>query len=337
VLTTTAGAEIGFVIAYHDDGSRRRRDALRLALASLRRQTDSGWHAYLCHDGSRDRGRAKFLAELADGMPGRLTVLGVARERGLAGARNVAIRRAADDGCPLLAYLDPDDLSHPRRVASVREMFAADPELDFVYTGMRFIDESSPPGSGAGLHFIDAGEITPRLRGRECWREQAVERELLALPSAMNLRTRLALRYPFPEVPAGGETATLFRYLGSGAKIDYADGIACGCRLPSADAGWRQRRPADRHRLNEVRCRTERAGLADAVAEAVARNAVDQGAGREVLVRYLLRLSRTVTAEGSLEVGREQLRLAATVDAEAFGRWAHEAERDLIRAASVGR
>jgi len=60
----------------------------------------------------------------------------------------------------------------------IRAMFAADPELDFVYTDIEFIDEHEQVWESSemlpALHLLDEEQKLPRLRGRERWVEQAI-------------------------------------------------------------------------------------------------------------------------------------------------------------------
>ncbi|GAB1340283.1 hypothetical protein ACE1SV_68730 [Streptomyces sp. E-15] len=338
---TTRPDTVGFVIPYFDDGSAWRRDCLRLTLASLERQTDPAWSAYLVDDASPAPDTAEFLAGLASSLSGSLTVLRAPRNAGAGQARNLGIEAAHRDGHALLAYLDADDLAHPDRVAAVRAAFAADPELDFVYNDVAFIDEHGTPWDPErllpGLRMLDEQQRLPKLRGRERWREQAVERDNIAIPSAMNVRTALARRVPFPDVPFCEDVATLFRYLGSGAKIDHVPGVPTGYRVPLEGGSSSRKQSGGVDAFNRMRCRNERAGLEEAIATAVRRGAADERTGREVLCRYLIRIGRTVSADGSPELGRSQLRQAHELDPETFAAHATAAERADLQAPSAAR
>ncbi|MEU3607815.1 glycosyltransferase [Streptomyces sp. NPDC035033] len=315
-------ASVGFVMPYYDDGSPRRRAALRNTIDSLRAQTDPGWHLYLTDDASPAPGTAAMLADLASTAPGRITVLRAPANRGAGEARNLAIAAAHADGVPLLAYLDADDLAHPERVARVRAAFEADPELDFGYLDIAFIDEDGQAWQEhellPTLQGISRQQNLPPLRGREHWKAQAVERDCLAIPSAMNLRTALAVAHPFPRTPFCEDVATLFRYLGSGAKIDRIDGATTSYRVPRRGGSASREQSGDLGEFNRLRCVNERAGLEAALQEAVARGAADAEEARSVLCRYLIRIGRTVTADGCPELGRSQLAEARAVDGRTF-------------------
>ncbi|WP_176735516.1 glycosyltransferase family 2 protein [Actinacidiphila rubida] len=328
------------MIPYFDDGLVWRRECLRLTLASLERQTDPDWHAYLVDDASPAAGTEEFLAGLAASVVGSVTVLRAPRNGGAGQARNLAIEAAHRDGHALLAYLDADDLAHPRRVAAVRALFADRPELDFAYSDIEFIDENGRPWDPdwllPGLRMLDEQQRLPKLRGRERWIEQAVERDNIAIPSAMNLRTALALRVPFPAAPFCEDVATLFRYLGSGAAIDHVPGIPTGYRVPKEGGSASRKQSGGVDAFNRMRCANEREGLEEAIATAVARGAADERTGRAVLCRYLIRIGRTVTADGSPELGRSQLRQARELDPGTFAEHATAAERGAVEVAQAG-
>ncbi|HEY5837257.1 glycosyltransferase family 2 protein [Streptomyces sp.] len=328
------GSVVAFVMPYYDDGQPWRRSTLDLTLESIRRQSDGDWHVYLTDDASPHPGTRAFLADTAARMPGRMTVLEAPVNAGAGDARNRAVRAAASDGCTLLAYLDSDDVAHPDRVRVVRQRFAQDPALEFLYSDIEFIDEHGAPWESAdllpGLHLLNQQQALPKLTGRERWAEQATDRDNIAIPSAMNLRTDLALRFPFPRVRFCEDVATLFRYLGSGAKIDHVAGIPTGYRVPRQGGSSSRKQSGDLDEFNRLRCVNERAGLEDALAHAVERGVTDELRGRAVLCRYLIRIGRTVAADGSPELGREQLREAYALDPATFAEHATRRELDSV-------
>jgi glycosyltransferase involved in cell wall biosynthesis len=328
------GGAVGFIIPYFDDGKAWRRDVLRRTIRSIERQTDDHWRAYLVDDCSPEASTGEFLRDLAGELPDRLIVLSTADNAGAGMARNAGIQAAHRDGCALLSYLDADDQSHPDRVRVIRAMFAADPELDFVYNDIEFVDEQDQVWESSellpALHLLDQEQRLPKLRGRERWVEQAVERDNIAIPSAMNLRTSLAVRFPFPAVRFCEDVATLFRYLGSGAAIDHAPGIPMRYRVPRQGGSASRALSGDLEFFNRQRCVNERAGLEDAIAMAKRRGATDDRHGREVLCRYLLRIARTVAGDGNERLGVEQLGEAHRVDPRTFAGYATPAERAHI-------
>jgi hypothetical protein len=138
-------------------------------------------------------------------------------------------------------------------------------------------------------------------------------------------------------VPVCEDVATLFRYLGTGAYIAHAPGIATRYRFPRQGGSISRAQSGSLDEYNRLRCVNERAGLQDAIAMAQARGMTNRERGREVLTRYLLRIGRTVAAEGSTQLGADQIRAAAAIDPHTFALYATAQERAIVnlqRAAS---
>lgn len=106
------------------------------ALASLFRQTFTDWELVAVDDGSTDATPA-ILAEAVASGP-RVRVLKPA-ERGLVPALNAGIAACR---APLVARMDSDDISHPRRLELQMAEMEADPTLGLVATGFRHFPRS---------------------------------------------------------------------------------------------------------------------------------------------------------------------------------------------------
>ena len=85
---------------------------LAATVASVQAQSRADWEMWLIDDGSTDGSRA--LAERLAALDPRLNVLGWAKNRGAAAARNAGIRAAR---APRIAFLDADDLWRPSKLA----------------------------------------------------------------------------------------------------------------------------------------------------------------------------------------------------------------------------
>jgi glycosyltransferase involved in cell wall biosynthesis len=106
-------------------------------LASVLSQTFTDFEVIVVDDGSRDGGPA-VVAACADPR-----VRLVRQEnRGLAGARNTGIRNAS---APLLAFIDADDLWHPRKLEWHQRHLDAHPEVGVSFSHSRLIDSASRP------------------------------------------------------------------------------------------------------------------------------------------------------------------------------------------------
>jgi glycosyltransferase involved in cell wall biosynthesis len=150
---------------------------LDAALASLARQTLDDFEVVAVDDGSRD-GSAAILEGRADADP-RLRVirqpalgLVAALDRGLAACR-----------APLVARMDADDISHPRRLELQAALLAARPEVGVVSCLVRHFPAGSV-GEGARLYEAWLNSLTGHAAMA---RERFVESPL-AHPSAMARR-----------------------------------------------------------------------------------------------------------------------------------------------------
>jgi glycosyltransferase involved in cell wall biosynthesis len=116
------------------NGSAYLQEALRSVLA----QTYMDWEAVLVDDGSTDQTRAVVEAA-APGFSGRLHYI-YQTNRGLAAARNTAIRHAKGD---LLALLDSDDVWLPHRLDLGVRLMDSDSTIGLVHGKVARIDAQS--------------------------------------------------------------------------------------------------------------------------------------------------------------------------------------------------
>jgi hypothetical protein len=332
-MSLTPSESVAFVVPYFDDGQEWRRAALQNSLQSIAQQTDEARHLYLVDDCSTCESTDAFVKQLVAGLDMPATLLRTAENGGPGPARNRGVEQAERDGFPLVAFLDSDDEAHPDRVRAVKSLFTADDELDFVYNDVLFVDEHGIPWESSRLlpvlRLINEQQSLPKLFGRERWFEHAVERDCLAIPSAVNVRTDLARRFPFPALRFCEDTNTVLRYLGGGAKLAHASSIPVRYRVPREGGSSSRVLAGGVDRFNEQRCAAERAGVEAAIEMAIGRGACDERTGREVLCRFLIRISRIVREDGSGQVALEQLRAARQVDQESFKRFATDWEQSL--------
>ncbi|MFC0203438.1 glycosyltransferase [Novosphingobium soli] len=112
------------------------------AIASLKAQVLTEWELCLCDDGSADAGLSGDLRSLAEGDD-RIKVTALAANGGISAATNAAAALASGE---VLLFMDQDDCLAPDCLAEFALAFAADPQLDMVYSDSDKIDEQ-------GRHF----------------------------------------------------------------------------------------------------------------------------------------------------------------------------------------
>ncbi len=131
---------------------RNRAKLVAEALASVRAQSVSPRRVYVVDDGSTDDTRSEL--ELWSTSWDRIRVICLPRG-GVSRARNVGLAACE---APLVAFLDSDDLWHPRKLERQVPLFD-DPAVGFVHCGARQIDLAGSP-------IDDRLDLVPSLRGR---------------------------------------------------------------------------------------------------------------------------------------------------------------------------
>ncbi|MFZ5787842.1 MAG: glycosyltransferase family 2 protein, partial [Acidobacteriota bacterium] len=114
---------------------------LREAIDSVRGQTHDGWELIIVADGPPDPAVERAIAAAALHEP-RVRVLRRAATGGIAIASDDGIAAARGD---FVAFLDHDDLLHPRALEIVARQLALTPDADWLFTDEDVIDEE-------GLH-----------------------------------------------------------------------------------------------------------------------------------------------------------------------------------------
>ncbi|MFD3696958.1 glycosyltransferase family 2 protein [Streptomyces sp. NPDC058646] len=302
-----------FVMPHFGDGSGTAdHDHLRQAVASLREQTDPFWQLVVVDDGSphrRDRERVRAL-HVAD--PERVVVLQQDVNRGQGFCRNVGVRWAAARGAPFVLFLDADDLAHPRRLERTRRIFAEHPEVDFVYSTFRVIDENGLP--------VPRERLTPSVRevldsherpveGPNAWIRIGAETGYTSLTSTVAVRTALAVAHPFPEVRGSEDAHAWLRMAAGGTSFKYEPAIPARYRIPQGAAG-----SSDRARIGPdyYRRKTEvdTDGFRQALAIALRRGAIEPADAGPLLSGFRRRLALTMEREGRADLAADILAAA---------------------------
>lgn len=165
-MSTTAPA-ISVVLPVRDGGP-----LLARAVQSILGQTLGALELIVVDDGSRDRAVAALCRD-----DQRLRVVR-SPGRGLVAALNHGLRLAR---APLLARMDADDWSHPRRLQVQAEFLRGNPRIAVAGTQVRVIHADGTPGAGYLIYenWIN-GLTTPEAIAREIFVESPIPH-----PSAM--------------------------------------------------------------------------------------------------------------------------------------------------------
>ncbi len=112
-------------------------DHLRAAVGSVVRQTETEWELVLVDDASPDPHVRRVIRELAGADP-RIRPVLRDKNRGIAGASDEGLKHVRGD---FVAFLDHDDLLHPRALETVRRFLGANPEVDWLFSDEDKVDE----------------------------------------------------------------------------------------------------------------------------------------------------------------------------------------------------
>ena len=115
---------------------------LREALDSVCRQTYSNWELILWDDGSTD-GTYEIAKQYETKYPDRIRVFHDRQNHKLSHALNQCLRHAKGE---LIARMDGDDLSHPKRLEKQVRYLQTHPDIDLVGTQMKRFDENGYTG-----------------------------------------------------------------------------------------------------------------------------------------------------------------------------------------------
>lgn len=125
----SANAQVTVIIPCFNQGR-----FLAECVGSVHAQTYTDWHAIIVNDCSTD----DETAALCDAEAGpKVSVVHLAENAGLPGARNAAIARVQT---PFIVPLDSDDALEPESLATTVPIVQADPGLGFAYTDYRRFD-----------------------------------------------------------------------------------------------------------------------------------------------------------------------------------------------------
>jgi glycosyltransferase involved in cell wall biosynthesis len=306
-----------FVTPFWSDGKPSRLRYLESALQSVAEQTDENCIAIVVDDASSSRSDRATLKAWAS-QRAQLRVVWARENRGPGRCRNLGVQEAARMNCAFVCFLDADDISHPERAAEARRVFGEDPTIQVVYSGLSVIDEKGDPLEREkllrGIQIILEDLEKSPLEGDDIWMDLATERDTLTVPSALNVRTKLALRVPFPEnVRFHEDTHTWLRYSAFGARIKFNPRTPSQYRIPQNTIGSESRdRAGGVDSFNRLRAQVIMQGLDEAIEMGLRRGVIDHIEAEKIRIGYLLNVAAILRAEKSDVVAAE---LVAQADA----------------------
>ncbi|MBE2192951.1 MAG: glycosyltransferase [Anaerolinea sp.] len=157
---------------------------LREAVDSILNQTFTDFEFIIVDDGSTD-GTAQILDSYSDP---RIVRINNEKNLGLAASLNIGIDRAQGE---YIARMDADDVSLPHRFETQVKYMGNHPEIDFLGTNLRYMDENSIL-SEKRLYFESSPLSSTYLKWRLLWGNPLAHPTMLMRRSTLN---HYSLRY----------------------------------------------------------------------------------------------------------------------------------------------
>ena len=313
-ITNTAGA---FIIPFRGTGLIRELDWLDSALKSIESQTDDNWIVFVIDDKTLCEKSVYFLAEKEKQFSGKLKLLRMCENKGPGVARNIGIAEAAKYGCPIVMYLDADDVAHPRRLEVVRDLIIRRNVADVLYSTFEIIDEYGervPENSVTPsiLEILETHSASPP-EGKDFWIQMAVETGYVNLTSSTSVRTEIALGNPFPEERISEDFYTWMTYSASGAVYGYTPEVPSKYRIPQACSGSTSReREGGIGNFNREKCRIDIEGFEKSAEIALNHGTISRRELSEIRRKFLLRRAKSMELDGEYDLA-EKLRFDAVL------------------------
>lgn len=267
------------------------------ALASLRAQTLTDWHACLVNDGS-DATLSLQLERLLSSLNDPRIHYCRTPNRGAAAARNHAI---AATHSPYIALLDADDRYHPHMLQTHIDLLAQHPDIDVVYGDQEVIDADGAITESAARVVREAGRYgMNELSQRDLFVRMA-ERNFIGCLTTIFRRRCLAGGTRFDETPDSIED-----------KVFWLELMGRGCKFHHINATVAQYR---RHGSN------------------TSRNIDKLLRGRKLLYRKIPALARTAVGAAGDAGAMNRLRRALWRHMYAEAAWGYRTQRRYARAA----
>ena len=226
-----------FIMPVKIAGNERELHHLALSIESIKNQTDSDWVLIMVDDFSDDDKVYAALDTIQAELKDKVHVIRLDKNVGPGQARNVGIRYAGEIGAPFIVFNDSDDISHPERLARVREAFRDD-STNVVYMSFDVIDENDRVVSEdeicLSVREIISGHRKDIVEGEDAWIAIGTKKNYTNLTSCTAVRTSLALAEPFPSRSISEDSHTWLRYAAHPGRFVFLDGIKNHYRICSA-------------------------------------------------------------------------------------------------------
>lgn len=296
------GSAVFIMPHWSNGGSGMERQWLDKTLETIKNQTDDNWKILIADGNSPSQEAKDYLKQLEEEFNGKLEVIYMEQSDGPGHARNIAIKKAYEDGHPFIVFLDADDLASPKRVEMARKTFLANESAGVVYSTFQVIDENDnivprEKLSESIVEILESHDTAPP-QGKDTWIQIATETGYTNLTSATSVKTEIAFNNLFPPEKVSEDYYAWLVYSASGAEFVYTPESPTLYRIPQNTEGSASRsREGGKKGFYTTKCRVDEAGFKAASDLAVKNGAIDETKQKQLYVKFLLKEAETMRRE----------------------------------------
>ena len=288
---------------------------LEEAIDGILSQTDPNWLLVVLDDGSPISLHRPLLVELREKYPAKIKVIWDPVNRGPGACRNVGIRWAAQQGLPIILFNDADDISHPDRVKTVRELFLEYPSVDLVYSTFQVIDGDSNPVMARDIISRDIAAILQShccpVEGYDAWIKIGTVTGYTCLTSSTAVRTSIARECLFPNERVSEDAYLWMHIAARGNEFRYTPAIPSRYRILNTPSGSSQRRRMGKHEFHETEKRVDTAAFMNAIDIALERGRICQEQVEPLKSLFFRRLNEGLILAGEPELAESTVPAAS--------------------------
>lgn len=223
---------------------------------------------------------------------------------------------AYEKGSPFILFNDADDISHPKRLETVRKEFIQNPQAAVVYSTFQVIDENSNPVdekclTPSILEILEGHKENP-VCGSNAWIQIGIEKGYTNLTSSTAVRTDVAFKYPFPAERVSEDQHAWLRYSAGGGDYIYSPHIPSKYRIPQGTPTVSRARIMHYY---EQKAAVDTDGFLEALRIAQ-ENGKFKGDKDSLLVKFYVKLAETLGRENQNKLAAEQIAKAASISLE---------------------
>ena len=290
---------------------------LRIAVDSIKRQTDENWILVIVDDYSNDRNVYDALDKIQEELKDKVHVIYSDKNYGTGAARNKGVLFAKEIGAPFILFNDSDDVSDPRRLELTRKAFDADASVNVVYSSFDVIDQNGQlvplDQINKSVKEIIDGHKADIVEGENAWIGIVTKKKYTNLTSCTAVRTSLAAEELFPSLSVSEDCHTWMRYGAHPGKFVFLREIKGSYRIC---IGTESRSRSANANFYEQMYKVDSAGFEAALTIAKKYGTMGGWDEKDLRCAFHVRLALSLLYGGSEEFCRASLAISKAISEE---------------------